>query len=432
MGIPLNVLIIEDSENDALLILRELRRGGYDPYHKRVQTAEEMGTSLEKQSWDIVLSDYNMPNFNGIHAMKLLQEKEIDIPFILVSGLIGEETAVEAMKAGASDYIMKSNLLRLVPAIQRELREARIRQDRRQAREALKESEKLYRSIFENTGTASIIFEDDMVISLANRECEQLSGYSKEEVEGRKRWTEFVLKDDLVKMIEYHKSRSINPDSAPKNYEFRFVNRAGDIRDVILTVDVIPGTKKRVASLLDITKRRKAEEELKKARQDWEDIFQAIGHPAVILDSEHNIILANHAVAKITGKTLEELKNRKCYEVFHSTTQPPEGCPMKKMLASKNLEVAEMEMEALGGVFIVSCTPVIDDNGNLQKIIHIATDITDRKMAEKELKRNEKELKKRVQELEEFYNIAVGRELRMKELKEEIEALEKELKKYKK
>jgi len=429
MGIPLNVLIIEDSENDALLILRELRRGGYDPYHEQVQTAEEMEASLEKQSWDIVLSDYSMPNFNGIHALKLLQEKEIDIPFILVSGLIGEETAVEAMKAGASDYIMKNNLLRLVPAIQRELREARIRKDRRQAREALKESEKLYRSIFENTGTASIIFEDDMVISLANRECEQLSGYSKEEVEGRKRWTEFILKDDLAKMIEYHKLRSINPDSAPKNYEFRFVNRAGDIRDVLLTVDVIPGTKKRVASLLDITTRKKAEEDLKKARRDWEDIFQAIGHPAVILDSEHNIILANHAVAKITGKTTEELKNRKCYEVFHGTNQPPEGCPIKKMLASKNLEVAEMEMEALGGIFIVSCTPVIDVNGNLRKIIHIATDITDRKRAEEALKKSEKELKKRIKELEEFYDIAVGRELRMKELKEENESLKKELNK---
>jgi PAS domain S-box-containing protein len=306
MGIPLKVLIIEDSENDTLLILRELQRGGYDPYHERVQTAEELETSLKKQVWDIVLSDYTMPHFSGIDALKCLQEKGIDIPFILVSGLIGEETAVEAMNAGASDCIMKGNLLRLVPAIERELRDAVIRRERRQAREALKESENLYRSIFENTGTASTIFEDNMVISLANKEYEKLSGYSKEEVEGRKKWTEFVLKDDLAKMMEYHKLRSINTDSAPKNYEFRFVNRAGDVRYVFLTIDVIPGTKKRIASLLDITKRKKVEEEMKK---------------------------------------------------------------------------------------------------------------------------NAKELKKRVQELEDFYSIAVGRELRMKELKEEIESLKKELKK---
>ena len=129
---------------------------------------------------------------------------------------------------------------------------------------------------------------------------------------------------------------------------------------------------------------------------------------------------------------MEELINKKCYEVFHGTTQPPEGCPMKKMLASQNLEVAEMEMEVLGGVFIVSCTPVTDDKGNLQKIIHIATDITDRKRAEEALKKSEKELKKRIKELEEFYDIAIGRELRMKELKEINEALEVELKKYKK
>ncbi|MFZ3137686.1 MAG: PAS domain S-box protein [Thermodesulfovibrionales bacterium] len=432
MGIPLKVLIVEDSENDALLILRELRREGYDPYHERVQTAEEMGASLEKQSWDIVLSDYVMPRFTGINALKLLQEKEIDIPFILVSGLIGEETAVEAMKGGASDYIMKGNLSRLVPAVKRELREADVRRDRRQVREALKESEILYRTIFETSGTAIVIDEEDTTISLANEEYEKLTGYSKEELEGKRSWTEFIVKEDVDRIKEYHRLRRISPDAVPTNYVFRLIERQGNVKHILATVSMIPETKKSLASLLDITERKKAEEELKKARRYWEDIFQAIGHPAVILNPEHNIMLANHALAKITGKTIEELINKKCYEVFHDTNQPPEGCPMKKMLASKNLEVAEMEMEALGGVFIVSCTPVIDGNGNLQKIIHIATDITDRKMAEKELKRNEKELKKRVQELEEFYNIAVGRELRMKELKEINEALEAELKKYKK
>ena len=130
---PLRVLIIEDSENDTELLLRELRRGGYVPEFKRVETPDGMNEALSMQSWDIVISDYAMPRFNGLQALKILQEKDIDIPFIIISGSIGENVAVEAMRAGAHDYLMKNNLARLLPAIERELREVHVRQGRRQA-----------------------------------------------------------------------------------------------------------------------------------------------------------------------------------------------------------------------------------------------------------------------------------------------------------
>ncbi|MBI3995195.1 MAG: EAL domain-containing protein [Nitrospirae bacterium] len=124
---PLRVLIVEDSENDADLLLRELRRGGYEPTHERVDTAEAMNASLNRQVWDIAFGDYSMPHFNGVAALKLLRGKGFDIPFIFVSGTIGEDTAVEAMRNGANDYIMKGSLKRLLPAIERELREAETR-----------------------------------------------------------------------------------------------------------------------------------------------------------------------------------------------------------------------------------------------------------------------------------------------------------------
>ena len=127
MGKPLRVLIVEDSENDAELLLRELRRGGYEPTHERVDTAEAMNTSLDRQAWDIAFGDYSMPHFNGVAALKLLRGRGLDIPFIFVSGTIGEDTAVEAMRNGANDYIMKGNLKRLIPAVERELREAETR-----------------------------------------------------------------------------------------------------------------------------------------------------------------------------------------------------------------------------------------------------------------------------------------------------------------
>ena len=135
--LPLRILIVEDSEADAELLLRELRRGGYAPEFERVETPEQMDNALGRQSWDLIISDYVMPRFNGLHALKLVQEKGIDIPFIIVSGSIGEDVAVAAMRAGAHDYMMKDNLSRLLPAIARELREVRMRQERRQADETI-------------------------------------------------------------------------------------------------------------------------------------------------------------------------------------------------------------------------------------------------------------------------------------------------------
>ena len=109
MAIPLRVLIVEDSENDTLLLIHELRRGDYAPTYERVDSLETMKASLEKQQWDIVLSDYTMPDFRGTDALLLLRERNPDTPFIYVSGTIGEDMAVAAMKGGANDYVMTGN-----------------------------------------------------------------------------------------------------------------------------------------------------------------------------------------------------------------------------------------------------------------------------------------------------------------------------------
>ncbi len=135
MSTPLSVLIVEDSEDDALLLIRELRSGGYKPTFERVDTPKAMNAALEQQSWDIVIADYAMPHFSAPSALGMLKERGLDLPFIIVSGAIGEETAVAMMKAGAHDYIMKGNLARLIPAIEREIREAKVRQERRRAEE---------------------------------------------------------------------------------------------------------------------------------------------------------------------------------------------------------------------------------------------------------------------------------------------------------
>src|SRR5713101_447285 len=147
MGQPLHVLIVEDSEDDAELLVRDLERSGYRVIHQRVQTADAMKAALAFRSWDIVLSDYSMPGFSGPAALDVLKATGRDLPFIIISGTIGEETAVAALKAGAHDFLVKGYLARLGPAIERELREVANRRERRRAEEALRASEAQYRSL---------------------------------------------------------------------------------------------------------------------------------------------------------------------------------------------------------------------------------------------------------------------------------------------
>ena len=143
MALPLRLLLVEDSADDADLILHELRRAGYDPTCERVQTAAEMQAALAQRSWDLVIADYVLPHFSAPDALTLVQESGLDLPFIVVSGAIGEETAVQAMRAGARDYIMKGNLARLAPAIVRELHEAGARRERKQLEEQLRQAQRL-------------------------------------------------------------------------------------------------------------------------------------------------------------------------------------------------------------------------------------------------------------------------------------------------
>jgi two-component system, cell cycle sensor histidine kinase and response regulator CckA len=168
MRTPLRVLIVEDSEDDALLLIRQLRRGGYDPIFKRVDTPLGMQIALDEDEWDIVISDYAMPLFSAFAAMDMLKRHDLDLPFIIVSGAIGEEIAVAAMKSGAHDYIMKDNVRRLIPAIERELREARVRRERRRAVEALQESEERYRSLVDNLHMGIALIDREFTVVMAN------------------------------------------------------------------------------------------------------------------------------------------------------------------------------------------------------------------------------------------------------------------------
>ncbi len=170
----LRVLLIEDSEDDALLLLRELRKAGYDPCYRRVETARDMTAALLTDTWDVIISDHAMPRFNALAALEIYKEQDLDIPFLIVSGAIGETQAVEAMRSGAHDYVLKGNLARLVPAIERELMESAERRARRRAEQDLTRAGKEWSETFDAVSDLICVLTPDCRV--AARQCRPRPG----------------------------------------------------------------------------------------------------------------------------------------------------------------------------------------------------------------------------------------------------------------
>ena len=179
------------------------------------------------------------------------------------------------------------------------------------AEDRLRESENLYRAIFETTGTATIIIEEDTTVSLVNSEFVRLSNYSKEDWEGKKSWTEFVVPKDVERMKTYHSLRRIDPNAAPRNYEFGFIDSRGYIKNVILTVGMIPGTKKSVASFADITEMKLAAQKIRESENLYRAIFETTGTATIIIEEDTTISLGNTEFWKLSGYDREKVEGKK-------------------------------------------------------------------------------------------------------------------------
>jgi len=182
---PLRVLIVEDEADDALLVERELRKAWPALESTRVQTDLALREALSGQPWDVIIADYAMPGFNGLTALGILKSTGLDIPFILVSGTIGEDIAVQGMKAGAQDYLLKGQLSRLVPAVARELREAAERRNRRRAEQSLRESEQRQKLHFSQTPLIVVEWNLSFEVVAWNPAAERTFGYAALEALGR-------------------------------------------------------------------------------------------------------------------------------------------------------------------------------------------------------------------------------------------------------
>ncbi|MGB7061714.1 MAG: PAS domain S-box protein [Candidatus Zixiibacteriota bacterium] len=294
MSTPLRVLIVEDSEDDAALLERELRRGGYEPVAKRVETAKAMSAELKRQQWDIVISDYVLPSFSGPEALNLLKEAGLDLPFIIISGKIGEDTAVEAMRAGAHDYIMKDRLTRLIPAIQRELKEAKIRKERRLAEEALRRQAQIIDQIHDSVVSTDL----DGHVTSWNKGAERIFGYPAKEALGKH--ISFVYPEDQHEFLEHEVIGPLKK-KGEHEVEVRMRRKSGEDFYAHLSLSLLRDGQGSVAGMIgysvEITQRKRAEEALRQTTEQLEIEREALERKNVALreildqiDAEKNAV----------------------------------------------------------------------------------------------------------------------------------------------
>jgi len=274
MNETLRVLNVDDCQQDVALLTRFLSRSGSEIVSDRVDNAKAMTLALESREWDVVLCDYTMPNFNALAALALMKKMKRDIPFIIISGSVGEDVAVEAMRAGAHDYLMKDNLARLRPTIDRELQEAGNRRARRQAEEELRGSRLYTRLLMESNIDALMTTDPLGIITDVNQQMEVLSGHSREDLIGtpfKQHFTHPKRAEDGI--------RSVLREGRVANYELTVRSKQGDETVVSYNATTFNDQSGKLQGVFgaarDVTERKRFEQELQEKNLQLENANEA-------------------------------------------------------------------------------------------------------------------------------------------------------------
>jgi PAS domain S-box-containing protein len=323
MGNPLAVLIVEDSDSDAQLIVRLLKKAGYEITFQVVETAAQMRAALAQSQWDIVISDYSLPQFDGPAALRLLQATGLDLPFIAVSGMMGEAAAVAMMQAGAHDYLMKDNLVRLAPAVKRELTQAEVRREHRQAESqreaalaALRENEEFLSNLLEHAPVSIYVTDANGRMRLVNRRWESDTAKQRSDVLERPldqifspktarqfaAWNQKVIEAGVSLAFEEVAEAPVEPHHF-FTVKFPLRNARGEI-------EAVGGIS------VDITERKRAEDALRESEDKFKYVFDysVVGKSITLPSGE---IQVNQALCVMLGYSPEEFQNKRWQDITH-------------------------------------------------------------------------------------------------------------------
>ena len=409
MGVQLHTLIVEDSEDDTLLIVCELKHGGYEPAYERVETAGAMRSALGRQAWDVVISDYTLPQFSALAALQVLKESGRDLPFIIVSGAIGEETAVAAMKAGAHDYVMKNNLGRLIAVIERELHESRVRLERKKVQESLEQITLRNELILNSVEEGILGLDLQGIHTFSNPSAARMLGYEVEELIGKPSHSVWhhskadgspypeekcpiyaAFKDGTVDHLMEEVFWRKDKTSFPVEYTSTPIRENGEIVGAVVTFK-------------DISERRRAEEALPES----EERFRLAAESSADLIYEWDIKervdwygkideLLGYAPSEFP-RTLEAWANS-----VHADDRDRVMAAVRNHLEkneSYNIEYRVRKKDGTYNYWWVRGRAVRNEKGNPYRWIGAVTDITERKRTEEALRSSEKKYRTLIQNL---------------------------------
>ncbi len=321
MANPLRVLIFEGRQEDAELSLRELRRAGFRPDARRVDNERDFLAALDPQL-DLIIADYSLPQFDGLRALKLVQERNLDIPFILVSGAIGEELAVDAIKQGAFDYVMKDRLARLGQSVKRALEEKRLHMEKKTDRQ-LSQTTKRLANILDHAAEAVIALNAKQNIIVSNRAAERMFGYPAEELLGRT--LDLILPERFVEIHRKHFSDFVASKENTRPLETRHPialsakRRDGSEFPVEIGLSKLDedGEPVYVAMIVDVTERKRAEEALRHSEQRFRSLIENSTDAIALAKADGTILYASPAAGRILGIPSDSLIGKSTFSGIH-------------------------------------------------------------------------------------------------------------------
>src|SRR5262245_32683641 len=388
---PLRALIIDDSADDAELLIRDLKREGYELSTERTNTAAGLTAALDAQEWDIVLCDYDMPRLSGLEALEIVRGRGLDIPFIFVSGAVGEDAAIAAMKAGAQDYVMKGQLKRLAPAIARELRDAAVRHERTQVEARRHSLEMRYRQILSIAPDAIVALDESLNIAMFNHAAERLFGYGADEAVGQN--ADVLLPARLLgpfrEQVMAFADSSADSMQVASQHRLFARRKTGEEFPAEIYISKLEERSRTIftAIIRDITDRETMVATLRQANQTLDAVVQSSPFAILAIDSAHRVVTWNRNAERIFGLSAGEAVGRSFVSIENAVGA--DVAPLvHRLLDGETLRDLELQLQRDDNPALdvrVSGAPLHESDRRGGGAICVVEDVTDIKATRRQL-----------------------------------------------